>query len=301
MPPLPDHACEVTQGKGASACPPACLEEADLIKKLSSLETRVATLQEHLAQLALEVLHERELRYERRITALEAAVQQNVGMPASPQAFPDPPATLAGKEWPDVSHHKRPLHPAEQRARSRMPPLIEYTTQGSYVIISSLEGELHFVPDSSEWFDWLASLASFRFVGKLGRFTAYRESSRRDPTRSWRAHRCIHNRHYKYHLGVTDYLTIEHLEQAAASLQAHMAALSFGFASPCARLPVSADKCNCSDTARIGQAAYESMSCLLGRLQSSFAHSWLSVTKFIVLIKNRGYTIFRKDVFQYKL
>jgi len=66
-----------------------------------------------------------------------------------------------------------------------------------YVIISSLEGELHLVPDSSEWFDWLASLASFRFVGKLGRFTAYRESSRRGPTRSWRAHRCMHTRHYK--------------------------------------------------------------------------------------------------------
>jgi hypothetical protein len=35
------------------------------------------------------------------------------------------------------------------------------------------------------------------------------------------------------------------VEQAAASLQAHMAALSFGFASSCARLPVSPDKSNC--------------------------------------------------------
>ena len=72
-------------------------------------------------------------------------------------------------------------------------PLMEFQNLHS-VIISSLEGELHFVPDSSEWFD---RLASFRFVGKLGRFTAYRESSRRDPTRSWRAHRRMHTRRYK--------------------------------------------------------------------------------------------------------
>jgi hypothetical protein len=36
---------------------------------------------------------------------------------------------------------------------------------------------------------------------------------------------------------------------------------------------------------------------LLCRLQSSFAHSWVSVTWFTVFIKNIGYTIFRKDVF----
>jgi hypothetical protein len=133
MPSSPDHACEGMQGKGACTFPTAYLEETDLVKKLSTLETSLATLQDHLAQLALELLHERDLRYERRITALEAVVHQSVGMPASPQSLPDPQATGAGKEWPDVSQHKRSLHPAEQRARSRMPPLIEYTTQGSYI------------------------------------------------------------------------------------------------------------------------------------------------------------------------
>jgi hypothetical protein len=90
------------------------------------------------------------------------------------------------------------------------------------VVICPQEGELPLTPDSPEWFDWLASLSSFRFVGQQGRFTAYRHSR---PSRSWRAHRCIHQRTYKQTLGVTDYLTIQRLEQVAATLQSHMASL----------------------------------------------------------------------------
>jgi len=107
----------------------------------------------------------------------------------------------------------------------RMPPLIEYSAQGTYVIVSSQEGELSLVPDSREWFDWLASLSSFRFVGKLGRFTAYRDSKHGSPSRSWRAHRRIHQHNYKHSLGVTDRLTLACLEQVAAKLQAHVDAL----------------------------------------------------------------------------
>ena len=43
-------------------------------------------------------------------------------------------------------------------------------------------GELAFATDSLEWFEWLCSLSSFRFIGHSGRFTAYREGQR-----SWRA------------------------------------------------------------------------------------------------------------------
>ena len=53
---------------------------------------------------------------------------------------------------------------------------IEYGAQGTYVIITSREGELHLVPDSAEWFEWLATISSFRFVGQQGRFTAYRDT-----------------------------------------------------------------------------------------------------------------------------
>jgi hypothetical protein len=106
-----------------------------------------------------------------------------------------------------------------------MPALIEYGAQGSYVIISSQEGELHLVPESADWFEWLASISSFRFVGKQGRFTAYRDTKQGHPTRSWRAYRTIHQHNYKHSLGVTEQLTIMRLEQVAAFLQAHVDAL----------------------------------------------------------------------------
>jgi hypothetical protein len=118
----------------------------------------------------------------------------------------------------------RPLA-VEQRAPSRMPALIEYGAQGAYVIISSQEGELHLAPDSAEWFAWLASISSFRFVGQQGRFTAYRDTKQGHPTRSWRAYRTIHQHNYKCSLGVTDALTLACLEQAAATLQAHLPSL----------------------------------------------------------------------------
>jgi len=110
----------------------------------------------------------------------------------------------------------------EQRARSRLPALIEYGAQGAYVIISSQEGEVHLTPDSAEWFEWLASISSFRFVGQQGRFTAYRHDRL---SRSWRAHRRIHQQDYRQLLGTTDQLTIQRLEQAAAAIQSHLSSL----------------------------------------------------------------------------
>ena len=97
-----------------------------------------------------------------------------------------------------------------------MPSLIEYAASGTYVIVNSQEGELSLVPDAPAWFEWLATRASFRFVGQSGRFTAYRESDRKGSTRSGTAHRSIHQQRYKYHTAVTDRLTIAWLEQVAA-------------------------------------------------------------------------------------
>lgn len=197
--------------------------QADLLQKLSCLETKVVTLQEHLAQLALALLQERERSVERRISALEtttAALRENLGFSTSlpeSQSLGTEPVRVCAAPVP------RLLNPAEHRARSRMPPLIEYSAQGDYVIVSSQEGELHLVPDSTEWFDWLATLSSFRFIGKQGsRFTAYRESDHRGPTRGWTAHRSLHNRRCKHYLGVTDRLSITSLEQGAARIQAQI-------------------------------------------------------------------------------
>jgi DNA-binding transcriptional MerR regulator len=211
----------------ANEVPPAallsvpCASEADLIQRLAGLETRIVTLQEHLAQLALALLQERERTVESRIAALEALVQPLVGR----HVLADLPGPEAEQASACASPAQRQLLPAEQRARSRMPALIEYGAQGTYVIITSQEGEMHLLPDSPEWFEWLATISSFRFVGQQGRFTAHRDTKHRCPTRSWRAYRTIHQRNYKLSLGITDDLTLACLEQAAATFQAHVPAL----------------------------------------------------------------------------
>jgi hypothetical protein len=198
---------------------PHCQSETDLLKKLASLETHVTTMQQQLAQLALELLQERTERYEQRLQTLEALIQPTERPEALLQALQTMgPQTQREK----VTGKERRLHPAEIRARSRLLPLIEYGAAGTYVVICPQEGELHLTPDSSEWFDWLATLSSFRFVGKQGRFSAYRKGRM---SRRWSAYRTIHQHDYQHYLGITDHLTIDCLEQMAAKLQSYMAAL----------------------------------------------------------------------------
>jgi hypothetical protein len=150
-----------------------------------------------------------EAELQRQLASLQAQVEL---LPCSP-ARPQKGETSSAETWP------RP-HPAESRRRPLL-PLIEYGAGGSYVVICPKVGELHLLPDSPEWFAWLASVSSFRFVGKCGRFTACRVYDK-GPTRSWQAHRVIHQRLYKPHLGVTEGLTIDCLEQAAARLQSYV-------------------------------------------------------------------------------
>lgn len=110
---------------------------------------------------------------------------------------------------------------AKPQKRTQVIPLIEYATQGTYVIICPVEGQIHVLPDSPEWFAWLASVSSFRFLGPSGRFTA----SHGHPSSSgvsWRAHRQIRSRSYNQRLGKTQFLTIAALEQAATALQSHL-------------------------------------------------------------------------------
>jgi DNA-binding transcriptional MerR regulator len=188
--------------------------EADLTQKLSGLETKIATLQEQLAQLTLALLQERERSVEQRLTTLESLMPAFIGkqMPSLP--VPEPRQDPAGVVLP--THL---LHPAEQLARSRRPPLIEYCASGSYVIISSHEGEVHLEPDSRAWFDWLATLSSFRFIGPVGRFTAHRGYKQGQQTHFWSASRCVRRHTYKHYLGVTESLTLASLERIAARLQ----------------------------------------------------------------------------------
>jgi hypothetical protein len=188
--------------------------EADLIQKLSGLETKIATLQEQMAQLMLALLKERERSVEQRLTTLESLMQAFIGKQMPNLPVPEPRQDPAGVVLPPQA-----LHPAEQLARSRRPPLIEYCASGIYVIISSQEGEVHLEPNSRAWFDWLATLSSFRFIGPVGRFTAHRGYKQGQQTHFWSASRCVRRHTYKHYLGVTESLTLASLEHIAARLQ----------------------------------------------------------------------------------
>ncbi len=205
------------EGESAStACSflPSYASEADLIQRLSGLETKIATLQEQIAQLTLALLQERERSAEQRLTTLESLMQAFIGKQMPTLPVPKPRQDPAGVALP--THL---LLPAEQLARSRRPPLIEYCASGIYVIISSQEGEVHLEPNSRAWFDWLATLSSFRFMGPVGRFTAHRGYKQGQQTHFWSASRCVRRHTYKHYLGVTESLTIASLEQIAARLQ----------------------------------------------------------------------------------
>jgi hypothetical protein len=198
---------------------PHCPSETDLLNKLAYLETHVTTIQQQLAQLALELLQERTERYVKRLQTLEALIQPT----QRPEALPQALQTIGSQTQQEkVTGKERRLHPAELHARSRVLPLIEYGAAGTYVVICPQDGELLLIPDSPAWFDWLATLSSFRFVGKQGRFTAYRKGRM---SRRWSAYRTIHQHDYQHYLGTTDHLTIDCLEQMAAKLQSYMAAL----------------------------------------------------------------------------
>jgi hypothetical protein len=190
----------------ASTLPMPLPEEAHLTTRLSHLERQVALLHEQLARLTSALLVLPQPGPDHPLVALSTAVEQ-------------PPSSQEPRKMPLASG--RCPHPAESR-RPPLLPLIEYGANGTYVVVCPQEGELHLIPDSPEWFSWLASLASFRFVGKGGRFTACRVYDKGGPTRSWQAHRVIHQRHYKPYLGVTERLTIACLEQAAATLQSYL-------------------------------------------------------------------------------
>jgi hypothetical protein len=192
--------------------PPTALSDADLRARLAQMEIQVATLQTQLTDLTLQLLREHEQRTEQRLLTLEAR---------SPSTEPYAQAPLVLQTSSVLCLPAMPpmvCHPTEQR--NRLIPLIEYGARGQYVLISPEEGELRITPDSPEWFAWLASLSSFRFVGQSGRFSARRGYNRR-PNRCWYAQRTIHQQFHSKYIGVSEYITVALLEQVAAHLQSY--------------------------------------------------------------------------------
>ncbi len=121
----------------------------DLRARLAQMEAQVATLQVQLVDLTLQLLREREQRTEERLLALEA------------NEMAEPPTVTSQVVPPAFARHA---------TEKRLIPLVEYGARGRYVLISPEEGELPIMPDSPDWFEWVASLSSFRFVGQAGRF-----------------------------------------------------------------------------------------------------------------------------------
>ena len=185
--------------------PPPALpgELLALLHTLSVLPAQIATLQQQLAELT------QRLDQPPSVTACSAHEGESLmGQPTLAKA--------AAKSRPTAASQAQRPRPAAQ-----VLPLVEYGTQGHYVVLCPKHGLLPLEPDSPEWFAWLATLISFRFVGQHGRLTAHREVERL-PRAAWRAHRQIRHHTYNVRLGATEGLTIAALEQAAAALQAHL-------------------------------------------------------------------------------
>lgn len=188
--------------------------DTDLRVRLAQMEAQVATLQAQLTDLTLQLLREREQRTEERLLALEAD-----------RVLADPPSVLFSDASPTTSHQAvlpaLVCHLTEKR--QPLIPLIEYGARERYVLFSPEEGELAIAPDSPEWFTWLASLSSFRFVGKSGRFSA-RRGYNRGPNRCWYAQRGIHQKNYSKYIEVSEHITVARLEQIAARFQSYLMA-----------------------------------------------------------------------------
>jgi hypothetical protein len=197
---------------------------ASLSKQLVGLQAHVATLEHQLALRGEPLQKEQQWRTSQAETfedkSLESAQDKSVESAQDKSSEFSQDKSVESAQ--DKSLDKEPTLPSPSIDRRKHPhvlPLVEYGAQGKYVVISPSSGLLELSPDSPEWFAWLSTLPSFRFVGQHGRFTAFR-GYQCSPSTPWWAHRQIRNRSYKRRLGTTAFVTIESLELAAASLQA---------------------------------------------------------------------------------
>jgi len=173
----------------------------EVLVALRALPAQLAALQEQLAALSHCLLQ-----------------QAEPGVTARSRSGATPKATSNRRR---NRGRAESLRQPPRPSKAQVLALVEYAGEARYVVISPKGGLLPFEPETPAWFAWLSTCSSFRFVGKLGRLTAHREVERvRKGT--WRAHRQIRNHTYNVHLGVTEDLTITALEQAAATLHAHL-------------------------------------------------------------------------------
>jgi hypothetical protein len=200
---LPELPEALPASVAASQPPPLSADLLEGLATLAALSAQVVVVQQRLAELTqmLSCVAVAPSPSPEEPTEVRGA---STSAPAAPR--PRPAASSSAKQLPKPAH---------------ILPLVEYGTDGGYVVICPKHGLLTLEPDSPQWFAWLATQSSFRFVGRSGRLTAHREVQRL-PKAAWRAHRQIRNHTYNVRLGSTESLTIAALEQAAAALQAHL-------------------------------------------------------------------------------
>ena len=224
----PEPSALSTAGRSApvlsEVLPDFSAHSASLSTQLVGLQAHVVTLEHQLALLVEQLQKEQHWRTSQAETFEDKSWEhcQDLSLEASQEKSWECSQDKSLESSRDKSLEKEPALPSASIDRRKHPhvlPLVEYGAQGKYVVISPQEGLLEFSPDSPQWFAWLSTLPSFRFVGKLGRFTAFRGYQCSEST-PWWAHRHIRNRSYKHRLGTTALVTIESLERAAASLQA---------------------------------------------------------------------------------
>jgi hypothetical protein len=172
-----------------------------LPEQLFTLQAQVSALQQQIADLTL-LLQPQAHPPERAAPTKPSKMSKHSSKPAPP----------APRSRPVAKPPRKPVH---------VIPRVEYDKEGHYLVICPKHGLLPFEPDTSAWFAWVAEQDSFRFVGKLGHFSAHHEWH--VPKGAWRAHRQIRNHSYTLRLALSQELTIAVLEQAAAALQAHLA------------------------------------------------------------------------------
>jgi len=202
-------------------------QTTDLSTQLADLQTQITTLQHQLALLTGQLQQEQDWRTSAAKMVEDKSLESSQdkspkpSQDKSPKSSQDKSPKPSQDKSPKSSQDKSPKSSPsmDRRKHPHVLPLVEYGVQGTYVVISPEQGMLSFQPDSPEWFAWLETLPSFRFVGQHGRFTAFR-GYQCSPSTPWWAHRQIRNHSHKRRLGTTASVTIEGLELAATSLQA---------------------------------------------------------------------------------
>ncbi len=191
--------CEVPPVPAANPVP-------ELSAALLTLPEQLCVLQAQIAALQLQVAD---------LTHLITQLRPEPAIPAAPVSRTRKPTAHSRPAASAIAKTKTPPKPVH------VIPRVEYSEEGHYVVICPKGGLLPLRPDTPEWFAWVAKQNSFRFVGKMGHFTAHHEW--RVKKGAWRAHRHIRNHSYTLRLAPAHELTIAVLEQAAQALQAHLA------------------------------------------------------------------------------